>query len=313
MARSAQELRLESENTRAELTVTVEKLKERVAETAEDIRYRVSPEHLKSEASDLVRDKSQIWFRGLKQQAIENPMQAVAVGAVIAVPLLRLARGFPLPLLMIGAGVALTSKAVRDRAANAAAPALGKAGEILDETSERAEAFKSGLQDGIASVQSHAAGIGNDVAENIRSQAAQATHAAGDRIRAGVESAKNAAATAPAKARQVVGDKAALIGGLGIAIGAIIGAAFPESKAEAKAVGQASENVKRSANEAAQAGFETARDAIMSALDAAATKIAEADLGGQASHITQKMADTLEEAADDVERAAFNTSRNSNT
>jgi hypothetical protein len=49
---------------------------------------------------------------------MENPMQTIAASTAVAVPLLRLARGVPLPLLMIGAGLALTSKAVRNRAAD---------------------------------------------------------------------------------------------------------------------------------------------------------------------------------------------------
>ena len=42
-------------------------------------------------------------------------MQTVAAGTAVAVPLLRLARGVPLPLLMIGAGLVLTSKTARAR------------------------------------------------------------------------------------------------------------------------------------------------------------------------------------------------------
>ena len=52
------------------------------------------------------------------------------------------------------------------------------------------------------------------------------------------------AATAPARIRQVIGENVALIGGLGIAIGAIIAAAVPQTKAEAKVMGQASDSVK---------------------------------------------------------------------
>ena len=66
----------------------------------------------------------------LKQQAMDNPMQAIAAGTAIAVPAMRLARGFPLPLLMIGVGLALSSKTVRDRAAEAAAPGIEKAREV---------------------------------------------------------------------------------------------------------------------------------------------------------------------------------------
>ena len=125
--------------------------------------------------------------------------------------------------------------------------------------------------------------------------------------------AKDAAATAPAKARQVIGENVALVGGLGIAIGAIIAAALPQSKAEANVMGQASDSVKQAAGEAAQSGFEAAKDATMSAADAAAKSVAEADLGAHASRMTQNMADKLKEAADDVVTAAFNPSRNPNT
>lgn len=323
MTRSTQELRQETERSRAELAATVDQLKERISETAEDIRYKVSPQHLKSEVSELISDKTQGWVRSLKQQAKDHPMQAVAAGTAIAVPLLRLARGIPLPLLMIGAGLALTSKTVRDRAADAASPALQKAGDVLDETSERVRALSDDLKDGLASVQSQATHLGNDAAETLRTQAAQATGILGDKIRAGVAAAKNAtanataavnsaAATAPAKARQVVGENAAVVGGLGIAVGAILAAVLPETKVEAKAMGRAGDHVKQAAGDAAQSALKTAKDAATSALDAAATKIAEADLGDHASRMTQTITDTLKDAADDVERAAFSTPRNPN-
>ena len=54
-------------------------------------------------------------------------MQAIAAGSAVAVPVLRLARGSSLPLLMIGAG-AMTSKTCGP-AAEAAAPAMDKARE----------------------------------------------------------------------------------------------------------------------------------------------------------------------------------------
>jgi len=133
MTRSVEELRRESERSRAELAATVDQLRERISDTAEDIRHKVSPRHIKSEVSDYVSHKTQSWVEALKQQATENPMRAIAAGTAVAVPVLRLARGFPLPLLMIGAGLALTSTAVRDRAGEAAAPAMDKAREMMDD------------------------------------------------------------------------------------------------------------------------------------------------------------------------------------
>jgi hypothetical protein len=71
--------------------------------------------------------------------------------------------------------------------------------------------------------------------------------------------------------------------------------------------------VKRAAGNAAQSGFEAAKDATMSAADAAARSVGEADLGGHASRMTENVADRLNEAADDVVRAAFSPSPNPNT
>ena len=103
MTRSVEELRRESERSRAELSVTVDQLRARISDTAEDIRHKVSPQHIKSEVSDYISHKTQSWVEALKQQAMENPMQAIAAGTAVAVPVLRLARGSSLPLLMIGA------------------------------------------------------------------------------------------------------------------------------------------------------------------------------------------------------------------
>ena len=318
MTRSVEELRRESERKRTEVAATVDQLRERISDTAEDLRYKVLPQHIKSEVSGYISHKTQSWVEALKQQAMENPLQAIAVGTAVAVPVLRQARGFSLPLLMIGAGLALTSKTVRGRAAEAAAPAMDKAREMLDDAAAHAP-FRGDVKDGLSSAQRQATGMANDaqaaaagVADGLRSRTAQATSTVSDKLRSGMDAAKDtaaaakdAAAIAPAKAGEVIGENAALIGGLGIAIGAIIAASIPQTKAEAKVMGPTSDSVKQAAGEAAQCGFEAAKDATIPAADAAAKSVAEADLGGHASRMTQNMADKLKEAADDVGAAAF--------
>ncbi|MGY3408194.1 ElaB/YqjD/DUF883 family membrane-anchored ribosome-binding protein [Bradyrhizobium sp. GM5.1] len=87
MTRSVEELRRESERSRAELAATVDRLKEQVSETAEDIRHKVSPQHIKSEVSDYVTHTTKSWVDGLKQQVMDNPMRSVAAGTAVVVPL----------------------------------------------------------------------------------------------------------------------------------------------------------------------------------------------------------------------------------
>lgn len=327
MARSVEELKRESEASRAQLAATVDRLRARITDTADDLRYKVSPQGIKSELSEFVGHKTHGWVDTLKQQAMENPMQAIAAGTAVAVPVLRVARGFPLPLLMIGAGLALTSKTMRARAAEAAAPAIEKTKEMTGEAAERVQTLSDDLTDFVSAAGSRAAGIASEaqskvteIAGDLRDRAAQTT----DKVKAGIDAASRTAKDtidrahltarekaigAPETARHVMRDNAALIGGLGVAIGVIIAASLPDTKAETKVMGKASEGMKRAAGKAAQSGFATAKDAVLSAADAAAKSVSDADLGKHVSRMTQEMADRLREGADDVVTAAFNPSR----
>jgi hypothetical protein len=78
MTRSVEELRRESERNRAELATTVDRVREQITDTAEDIRHKVSPQHIKSEVSDFISSKASSWVDSLKQHARESPMQAIA-------------------------------------------------------------------------------------------------------------------------------------------------------------------------------------------------------------------------------------------
>ena len=338
MERSVEELRLESERNRAALAATVDALKERIADTADDVRKKVSPQHIKSEVSGYISQTTQGWLGALKQQAIDNPMQAVAAGTAIAVPVLRLARGFPLPLLMIGAGLALGSKTVRGRVADAAAPAMETAGEMLDRATERAQEIRGNLMQTASSTRNQANELIGDARDrtdglvnDLRTGAAQATDRMTDRLGDGivaarerlerarvsamdrVGAARDTAAAAPMKARQMVGDNAALIGGIGIAIGAIVAAALPKTEIESKAMKDAHSSAKQAAMKAAQGGFEAAKQTAMSAADAAAQRVAEADLGAHGARMTHNLADTLKAAAEDVVTAAFDPTKHQNT
>jgi hypothetical protein len=191
---------------------------------------------------------------------------------------------------------------------------------MLEELTEGARAMQGDVKEKLSSAQSRAAGMAGDaqdraagLADDLRIGAAKTASFAGEKLKSGIDATKDAAASAPDQARQTIGDNAAVIGGLGIAIGAIIAAALPETKAESKVMGPASDGVKQAAAAAAQSGFEAAKDATASAADAAAQKVAEADLGTHASRMTQSVADTLKEAADGVVKAAFSPSQNTNT
>lgn len=322
MGQSVEELRRESERSRAALAASVDQLKDHLSKTAEGVRDRVTPEHVKAEVSDYISDTAQGWLNSLKQRAMDNPLQAVAAGTVLAVPMLRLARGFPLPLLMIGAGLALTSKAVRERASEAARPTIDKASQMVNQAAEGTQALVRTVRDNASSIESRASNLAKDLSAGI----SETTSALNDKMTDGVDRAKegidrvrsaandkinaarSAAAAAPEHTRQTIGNNAVLIGGLGIAIGAMLAGALPQTKTEATILGDANEEVKQKANEAVQAGFATLKDKALSAADAATKSVAGSGLGDLASRMTQDLAGSVKEAAVDVASAAFDPS-----
>jgi vacuolar-type H+-ATPase subunit E/Vma4 len=150
--RSLQEIKRETEQTRAGLTNTVEELRTSVAETAQDIRERISPAAIKAEVSQYFRSRGEQLLDDVTTAARKNPMQAVAVGASVAYPLLRIARAIPLPLLMLGAGVFLagskTGKAYTQKASDVAA-------DLADQASRRAQDLGDQIGESVSAVKSY--------------------------------------------------------------------------------------------------------------------------------------------------------------
>jgi len=121
---SLRRLEREAEINRAELVNTVDELRSRVTES-------VSPENIKQDVKQYIGRTSQDFIENLKERARENPLQAVAIGAAVALPAWRLLRNIPISVLLLGAGLALTS-----RAADGSTRTRGE--HLLHEVSDRA-------------------------------------------------------------------------------------------------------------------------------------------------------------------------------
>src|ERR1700686_4203979 len=190
--RSLQQIKRETEQTRAGLTDTVEQLKTSVAETASDIRHRISPDAIKAEVSGYIRSRGEQLMNDVTAAARRNPMQAVAVGASIAYPLLRLARAIPLPVLMVGAGVFLAgSKAGQSATQKASDLASDLSDEVRRRSHDLSEEVSSSI-DAAKDIASNTVGRASDMistgADQIRGSAASAgseLNSASDRVRDG--------------------------------------------------------------------------------------------------------------------------------
>jgi uncharacterized phage infection (PIP) family protein YhgE len=190
---SLRELKRETEQTRAGLTQTVQQLKTTVSETASDLRQRISPQAIKAEVSDYVRSRGERMIEDLKVAARRNPMQAVAVGASVAYPLLRLARAIPLPVLMVGAGVFFA-------ASKPGQSATQKASDLVSDLSDEVGRHSHNLSDQVGASVSAVKDISADAVGRVgeilsigTDQVRRSTVSAGSELNSGADRLGNGA------------------------------------------------------------------------------------------------------------------------
>jgi ElaB/YqjD/DUF883 family membrane-anchored ribosome-binding protein len=196
--RSLQQIKRETEQTRAVLTNTVEQLKTSVAETASDIRNRISPDAIKAEVSDYIRSRGEQLMNDVTSAARRNPMQAVAVGASIAYPLLKIARAIPFPVMMVGAGLFFAGSKTGQAATQKASDMVA---DLSDEMVHRAHDFGDQLQDTASSAKNYASDQYDRISSAVAggsSQVKEAANATGATIGFNSEKIKDTAVSAGA-------------------------------------------------------------------------------------------------------------------
>ena len=373
--RSLQQIKRETERTRAGLTDTVEQLKTSVADTASEIRQRVSPQSIKAEVSGYIKSRGEQLVNDVTAAAQKNPMQAVAVGASLAYPLFRLARSIPAPVLMVGVGlflagsktgqdvtqkasdmasdlskdlikhaqelgdqvgesataaknyasdqldhvssavssvagkvssadnacgaVAAGSRTVQDQAASLGGKVAGRATEIIKEESVRmVSSAATAVQETAAYLGDSVAGRANDIGEQVVRMASTTGDAVNDLVSGAASTVRNTANTTADAARdaamaardtasdlvgragktifQTIEQNPVVVAGVGLLIGGLIASALPRSDIEDDLVGDASDLVKRKAEDAASQGIDAAREAA-GQVYSEATRLAEAE------------------------------------
>jgi len=261
--RSLQQIKCETEQTRAGLTDTVEQLKTSVAETASDIRHRISPEAIKAEVSGYIKSRGEQLLNDITSAARRNPMQAVAVGASVAYPLLRLARAIPLPVLMVGAGLffagSKTGQTASQRASDVAADlsddVARRARELGEQAQDTASAARTYASEQFDRVSSAIAG-GTDQVSGLADAAGAAVASNSQRIK---DSAASAGATLSDRASGLKDDGRRLAGSAATTVQDIADGATAAARSAASTVVDtgvdAARTIRRTASDASdQAG-----------------------------------------------------------
>ena len=306
-SRSLAQLEREAERDRQALVNTVEALQERLSPTA-----------IKRDVQEYVREKKDGILKSLEHRARENPLQAVAIAAGAAYPLWRIVTSTPAPLLLVGAGLALTrtSKSGASRTGAAGQGFVGEArdrlGEATDvvkqkfeevsetarqsmhqtmrtvhekaeQTSARIAEIKSEVSEGAENLTAKASGTLSNAAETVRTMSSDAAAAASEMAGAGAttragEQIRQTGQRAQETFTETLQRHPMVVGAVGLAIGAIIAAALPVTRQEEQLLGEAGSELKKKAQGVASEGLEAVKGAAQGVYEDAAAYAREQGL-----------------------------------
>lgn len=276
------DLRARAEESRARLTSTVEDLRTQVDNTATDLKERFSPSTIKADVVDYVRDsRDQLWNK-VEEGARKNPLQAVAVGAAVAYPAFKLLRAMPAPLLLIGAGLFLSrtsaqpSEALRhasDAGVAKARSAMDKAGDAIERATDAARRTLHDttdvIKDAVGKVKDRTSATASALSDSGTGAADTGKFDTGDTTSRVYSQDEDPVQKARHTVSTTLEQNPLVVAGVGLAVGAVLAAAFPATKAEKVVLGGANDALRRATGGVAAKGMGGMEDAIEKASTAA--------------------------------------------
>jgi hypothetical protein len=282
-----------------------------LAETFDELRARMTPGHVLNRLVDYATDSGGVdFFRNLRDQTVANPLALGMVGAGLAwLMLSRGNEGRRLPRASYrarghirsyfsdardrfadardraGNVIGETTSGVRDRVADAASRASETAGSIgatvrtaRDSTVEAAGSAASFVRDSTSSAYEQAKSRVSDSRSAIGGTASMlyggVSQSAG-RTAEGVKAFASGAATTSRDLVDLCREQPLVMAGLGIALGAAVGAALRSTQTEHQLMGEASDEIKERTRSFAQEQYEKSKSTAEAALDKMQHKVKE--------------------------------------
>jgi ElaB/YqjD/DUF883 family membrane-anchored ribosome-binding protein len=307
-------------STSEQLERETEEERARISETLDELRARMTPGHVVDRLVDYATDSSGgMFFRNLRQQAVDNPVPVALVGAGLA--WLAIAgrrhnstnRTSADSLILrttdkisaAGDRMADRSRHATESASDTASKWTGQARSAAADLGQRGQATASKLQDTAretadsvtdtassayaaasqlaGDATSRAQGVARSAIDSVAETASTAYDAAADQARRAGDKLQSAGDKLQQSASDMRGRVAAssrsimdfvyeqplVVVGLGLAIGAAIGAASPSTEAEDELMGETSDAVKKETAELAKEQLEKGRAAAERVLQSA--------------------------------------------
>ena len=233
---SLTELERQAEATRADLVHTVDTL-----------HSRISPQAIKSDIKDYARDTGQQFLHNLETRARENPLQTAAIAAGLAYPIWRMVSHIPAPILLVGAGLAMTrrnpgmhSGAWQGDTADAI---KGKAADVMEGATSRLQSLGAQASEATASAKDSL----SSAYQGGIDKAAEVTQQASDSLARGKDSVV-----------ELIEKHPFIVGGVTFLIGGLVASSLPVSRTENRVLGETSDHLKDRVQDIAAEGLDSA-------------------------------------------------------
>lgn len=305
--RSSAEIEREVESSRARLTGTLE-----------EMRDRASPGQLFEQALNYAKQSGGSDFaRNLGQSVRDNPLPLLLIGTGIG-------------WLMLSGGPAATSggtgsqrtvpppRSGIDRSdpagTDGGSSLAGRASAAASEAKESIGGAASGLRDSVAG----AADRVGDAANAAYRTVADATGSATEGVGSGASSAKQQVAAAGREARDQLGqlgdstrqglgwlvrEQPLVLGAIGLAVGAAVGALLPDTEAEDRLMGETRDDLVERASTTVGEGYQRAKETAGEHLEDAKDRLDRSGLS------VNRAGDALSETAREVREAVGDVAR----
>jgi ElaB/YqjD/DUF883 family membrane-anchored ribosome-binding protein len=240
-----------------------------LAESLNELRARISPGQVVDQLVEYARDGSGAEFvRNLKQQAVNNPIPVVLIGAGVAW------------LMMSGADSGQSSGSAT-RLTERAAGAFRDAGQSISDAGERARAGASSVADTAAQLRERVGDMAASTYDAATGAFTTASERTSNTSAAAADSAKNFGRGAVETSKTLVGfcrEQPLVLAGVGLALGAVLGAILPSTETEGRLMGEASDTMKTTVKDAAGDALDKAVAIGEHALDAGKNEAREQGL-----------------------------------
>lgn len=257
------DLERQAEARRAELALTIDELTDRVSARA-----------IRADARSYVRER----VEAVQRRALENPLQAAALAVGVAYPLWRMIGRLPAPLLLIGAGIALSRQV----------------GSGNFESSARNPEGKRKTIDGVSAKASETVG-------RMRSLASETVANAAETLSEHYEAVREAAAgTADELSKNYSRTRDGLIdlferhpvlsGGIAFALGSLVASSLPVTRHEDHLMGEVSDDVKHRTQDLASEGMAKAKTAAQHIYKEASSQVRDEGLTPETARNTVEAA-----------------------